>query len=146
MSDSNKRNFKNYLINPSFQLRISVYFSIAAFAATSFVMFVFYKKFTAIRTLLVGTSDIPVSIQMAVDGIMYDFMRISMFSFLIMILGIVVVGVLVTHRIAGPMYAILAFIEDLKRGNYDSQRNLRPYDELSPIMDSLKELAKTIKK
>jgi signal transduction histidine kinase len=52
---------------------------------------------------------------------------------------------MVSHRIAGPVVAITAFIEELKKGNYDYGRNLRPNDELTLIMDALHDLAPTLK-
>jgi hypothetical protein len=43
------------------------------------------------------------------------------------------------------MLAIRAFIKNMKDGRYDEKRSLRPYDELSPIMDDLHELADALK-
>jgi methyl-accepting chemotaxis protein len=140
------RSIKNYLINPGFQLRIILYFSVIAFSSTAAVILIFYKKFAAVRSLLFENSNISLPLQLAVDGVMFDFIKLSLFSMLFMSVGVCVVGILVTHRIAGPMYAILAYIEDLKKGNYDSKRVLRSYDELAPIMDSLKEFVSQLPK
>jgi len=54
-------------------------------------------------------------------------------------------ALLVSHRIAGPILAITAYIEELKKGNYSYGRNLRPNDELIQIMDGLHELNAILK-
>ena len=42
------------------------------------------------------------------------------------------------------MIAIVAFIDELKKGNYGSKRNLRRGDELVPISKSVHELAQLL--
>ena len=79
--------------------------------------------------------------QAEVNGVLANIIKISVGFLFIMIIGIMSFGVVVSHRIAGPMFAIMAYIEDLKEGKFESKRSLRPYDELTPIMDSLHELA-----
>ena len=53
--------------------------------------------------------------------------------------------IVLSHRVGGPSVAIIAFINELKKGNYDFHRNLRINDELVPIMTELKELAEILK-
>jgi signal transduction histidine kinase len=54
-------------------------------------------------------------------------------------------ALITSHRIAGPQVAIKAVIEDLKVGQYEPKRMLRPNDELQEVMISVKELAKILK-
>jgi signal transduction histidine kinase len=53
--------------------------------------------------------------------------------------------VVLSHRVGGPIVAIVHFINELKKGNYDVKRNLRKNDELVPVMFELQELAKILK-
>ena len=46
-----------------------------------------------------------------------------------------------SHRIAAPMVEIVAYIDELKKGNYYYARELRQRDELKPIQERLQELA-----
>ena len=50
-----------------------------------------------------------------------------------------------SHRVAGPQVAIMDYIEALKVGNYDYNRDLRSKDELAQIMEALKELGPVLK-
>jgi signal transduction histidine kinase len=58
-----------------------------------------------------------------------------------MILALVVIG----QRVGGPTVAIVAYIREMRAGNYDYKRALRKGDELGEIMDELKELARELK-
>jgi len=61
------------------------------------------------------------------------------------IVAVTAFAIVISHRIAGPMHAIVLYINELRRGNYDSKRGLRPFDELRPIMDELNGLAEDLK-
>jgi signal transduction histidine kinase len=70
----------------------------------------------------------------------------TVYIFLLCSIAVTVLyAIVISHRIAGPMLAIRAFIKNMKDGRYDEKRSLRPYDELSPIMDDLHELADALK-
>lgn len=65
--------------------------------------------------------------------------------FLSFLLCTVFYMVVLSHRVGGPIVAIVHFINELKKGNYDVKRNLRKNDELVPIMLELQDLAKILK-
>ncbi len=66
-------------------------------------------------------------------------------SFLAFISTTVFYMIVIGQRIGGPVIAICAFIEELKKGNYEYKRQLRKDDELFPIMEDLQELAQVLK-
>ena len=66
-------------------------------------------------------------------------------SFLAFVISAVFYMIVLGQRVGGPVIAICAYIEELKKGNYDAKRNLRKNDELVPIMENLKELAEILK-
>lgn len=141
-----QRYFKNYVINPSFQLRMSFYFVSATMAVMGILLFLLYNEIADIRLIVANSPGMSLTTQTEVNAVLANIIKISVGFLFLMVLGIMSFGVVVSHRIAGPMFAIMAYIEDLKSGNYKAQRNLRPYDELSPIMDSLHELAAKLNK
>jgi len=79
--------------------------------------------------------------KMKVNDAMFEVVQITLLGFALYIIFTSVFTLIMSHRIAGPIVAITAFIEQLKLGNYDYKRGLRPRDELNEIMDKLKELA-----
>ena len=48
------------------------------------------------------------------------------------------------HLVSPATIAILAYIEELRKGNYEHKRELREGDELKSIMDALHTLAKEL--
>ena len=141
-----QRYFKNYVINPSFQLRMSFYFVSATMAVMGVLLFLLYNEVSDIRLIVANSPGMSLATQSEVNGVLANIVKLSVGFLFLMIIGIMSFGVVVSHRIAGPMFAIMAYIEDLKGGNYAAQRSLRPYDELSPIMDSQHELAAKLTK
>jgi signal transduction histidine kinase len=67
-------------------------------------------------------------------------------SFVAFLASAVLYLLIIGERVGGPVVAICAYIEELRKGNFDHRRTLRDGDELGPIMDSLQALAETLKK
>lgn len=97
------------------------------------------------RSIISNVPGMPIPSQIAVDLALNQLLSTSLGFLLLAIVGAILYGVVISHRIAGPMFAIIKYIKDLKAGNFDNPRLLRPYDELKPIMDELQDLANTIK-
>jgi nitrogen fixation/metabolism regulation signal transduction histidine kinase len=66
-------------------------------------------------------------------------------SFLAFMASTIFYMIVLGQRVGGPVIALCAVIDELKKGNYDIKRELRKNDELVPVMTSLKELAQVLK-
>jgi len=66
-------------------------------------------------------------------------------SFLAFMSSTVLYMIVLGQRVGGPVVAICRVIEELKKGNYDYQRQLRKNDELVPIMLELQGLARVLR-
>lgn len=65
---------------------------------------------------------------------------------LLLILPIVVfIGLLLSSRIAGPMYSILRFIRKISGGSYDGVLRVRKGDELKDISDELNNMTSKLR-
>ena len=58
----------------------------------------------------------------------------------------VLVGVLLTHRVAGPLVRIQAALEQMSKGDYQVQLTLRPGDSLSELADHVNQLAAILRR
>jgi hypothetical protein len=67
-------------------------------------------------------------------------------SFMAFVISTVFYMIVIGQRVGGPIVAICAYIEELKKGNYSAKRTLRKNDELVPILNDLQELAEILKK
>lgn len=59
--------------------------------------------------------------------------------------GLCVWGLVVTHRIAGPMYLAARYIEQMRHGDYPEVRPLRKHDELRHVFNILGALSQKLR-
>jgi len=100
-----------------------------------------YEKLMTVRHLMNNSPMMDFEVQDRVNELMFESVQISFAGFSAFIIFSFIFALVVSHRIAGPVVAIRAYIAELKAGNYDYQRHLRPRDELKEIMEDLHELA-----
>lgn len=56
----------------------------------------------------------------------------------------VVITLYVSHHIAGPLYAICRYLENVSRGDLDFKPKLRPNDQTTPLAESLARAVETL--
>jgi len=145
MSRKNRK-LKNLLITPRFQLKLSLYYIASGLVIIGAMFVLIYERLMTVRSMMNSGDVMDFEAQMEVNEIMFQIVEISLLGFVGFIISSFIFAVIISHRIAGPVVAICKFIEELKKGNYDYPRNLRPHDELVPIMDELHQLAPILKK
>ena len=144
MSGSNRK-LTNILLTPRVQLKLTyMYIGVGALVIVATVTGVFHKMLQ-IRELMDTSLPFDVTTQTQLTDISFQVAQISMAGFVTFALLSFVFALLVSHRIAGPVVAITAYIDELKKGNYEYHRQLRPDDELTQIMRGLHELNDVLK-
>ncbi|MFH1394900.1 MAG: hypothetical protein ABIH09_01945 [Candidatus Omnitrophota bacterium] len=58
----------------------------------------------------------------------------------------VIIGIFLSHRIAGPIYRINKYLDSLKEGDYSRDIKLRKKDELKDVAGKLTELCQELRK
>lgn len=140
-----QRKLRNLLVTPRFQLKLSFYYIACGLVIIGIMVGLIFNKLMTVRDLMNESPVMDFQIQTRVNELMFDTVQISLLGFLAFIIFSFVFALVVSHRIAGPVIAIRAYIAQLKAGNYEYQRNLRPHDELKEIMDDLHDLAPVLK-
>jgi signal transduction histidine kinase len=141
----NQRKLSNFLLTPKFQLKLTYYyiaFGVAVIVSTGTAVFF---KMTAVRDIMNNNAAIDFSSQSRISELTFQMAQISLLGFVIFAMASFIFALMVSHRIAGPVLAINDYINEIKRGNYDYDRRLRPNDELTLIMDNLHELNDVLK-
>jgi len=141
----NQRKLSNFLLTPKFQLKLTYYyiaFGITVIVATGSAIF---YKMMAVRNIMNNGVATDFSSQSQISDLTFQMAQISLLGFVIFAMASFIFALMVSHRIAGPMLAITAYINEIKKGNFDYGRRLRPNDELTLIMDSLHELNDALK-
>ena len=139
MSKSNRK-ISNFLLTPKFQLKLTYYYigvGVAIIIATGAT--VFYKM-AVIRDIMNNSVVTDFGAQSKISEQMFFIAQTSLVGFVAFATVSFIFALMISHRIAGPVVAIIDFINELKKGNYSYGRRLRPYDELTLIMNNLHEL------
>jgi signal transduction histidine kinase len=137
----NSRNLSNFLLTPQFQLKLTYYYigvGVSIIIAT--VATVFYKM-ALVQDIMNNRVIDDYSSQDRITEQIFQIAQVSMLGFVTFAVASFIFALMVSHRIAGPVVAITAFINELKQGNYRYGRKLRPNDELTIIMDGLHDLS-----
>ncbi|OQW50440.1 MAG: hypothetical protein A4S09_01205 [Proteobacteria bacterium SG_bin7] len=142
---SPKRKIKNFVIAPGFQFRFSLYFVLMGVSVIGVFISQIFIKIEELKTKVAIVPEIKFTDQYAiVSGLDYIMVKavVTVFSYALFCL---IFSIVVSHRIAGPMLVINRYIRDLIDGRFDVPRGLRKSDELSSVMDNLKELEQVLK-
>ncbi len=136
-----QRNFRNILLRPEFQLKYSFYFV----GITLFLMGGVFFLFLLSLEDMITTLAVVYRIEPEVIGAIQDSLRTATFTTVIVgaLFGIVSVslGIILTHRLVGPMVPIRRIIHQLAEGQYGVQARLRSKDDFQDIMNDLNHLS-----
>ena len=59
---------------------------------------------------------------------------------------VILIGLVLSNRIAGPIYSIQNYLRDLAQGKYDKRLKLREKDELKDVAEEINNLVSKLKK
>jgi methyl-accepting chemotaxis protein len=141
MSDAkNRRHLKNYLINPGYQLKYIFWL-----ALTGFVLFVFYalnlyfhikENYSILVELSPMTSEAKKQLYTELDALIFK-LGLGSIAFLI---GVAVIGMVMSHRTAGPLYHFKRIFDEIKNGKLDARIRLRPKDDFQDVGQAFNEM------
>lgn len=140
-ASANRRKLQSFFRKPEYQIKYTNYLiggGLLSICATAlFIQF----KLAEVDALLNSPEAVGFGGQVQIYDALADVAQLSFIGFAGFVVYACAIGLLMSHRVAGPMVAIIASINELKKGNYNYARELRKRDELKPIQESLQELA-----
>lgn len=140
-----QRKAKNLVLFPKFQVKWTLYYLVSGLSVFGAVAAFAFVKLGQVRDLINQNPEMSFAVQIKVNDAIFEVVQATLAGFVFYIIFASVFTLIMSHRIAGPVVAITAFIEQLKEGNYEYTRTLRKRDELNEVMDGLKELAVVMK-
>lgn len=140
-----QRSIKNIFTQPQFQLKLSLYYVVVGGIALTIVAALVLNQLDAVNRIMNGGDSLTFQSQMLVNELMMDSLQYTFIGFVLFVLFSFGFALFTSHRISGPQVAINAVIDDIKGGDYDPKRELRPGDELQEVMRAVKELAAVLK-
>lgn len=122
---------KKKLINSGLQLKMIAVFLFLSCIAALFQVILLNRSILSLAKHMPTDGDIMMS---ELPGLLVGNMAMTLGVLMPMML---VVGVLITHRIAGPIYRFERYLEAVARGEQNGPCSIREDDELQPLCDKL---------
>lgn len=140
MGDSRQRRTQ-YVIAKSFQLRFALLLSGVGVVVTSVIGFVLYSILARTQSLFIGTGMV---LSPSVIEFLGEQRSLFIYSLLGTFLGVtlilMILGIFISHRLAGPIFALSRKMNDLAQGNFNSILSLRKADEFQDLKDKFNTL------
>lgn len=142
------RSWKNYLLNPQFQLKYTgmvvgvtaVVASVLGFAAFNFA----HSMTEMAHVSMLNDPNIDPALLGSLDEMMVAKDRTTALSIvgsiLVLCLALGVTGIIVTHKIVGPAYKLQLLIRHLAEGRVELVGRLRDGDELQEVFKDLERM------
>ena len=130
-----QRKIKNFLINPQFQLRYILFTSLWGLILVALNAIVFYTFISENYEVFIELNDITDDAKQVLYQELYRIIYILIGISSLFLIIVALFGIVLSHRIAGPMYKFKKTFNEIAKGNLDLRIHLRP-------KDSFKEVAK----
>jgi len=134
---------RNYFIDKKFQTRFILKFSVVVVIATVVIgLAIAYlsRDFTTVTM-----ENTRVSVKTTPDLIMPIIIETVIVVNVIAAFVVIILTMLASHKIAGPLFRIKREIEVLKKGDFSANFKIRKTDELQDLADSLTNLTDSLK-
>lgn len=132
---------KTYIISAKFQVRYILYVLLFLYLGAAIAGYtVYYSMWTTLGERLASVYPR--------GRLMFIFRQSNMtllFRLILVSPLFVVIGVVLSHRIAGPVYRIGRYVESLMRGDYSRGLTLRKHDEFKPLAEKMTQLCEKMR-
>jgi hypothetical protein len=131
MAQPTKPNRRSYVLDRGFQLKYTLMLVFAGgLVSTLFGLMMYAVHHDATRML-----DLPESVRKQLDQSDATLVWLMVVTTLLMAVALGLFGLLVTHRVAGPVYVMSHYMSVLAKGRYPMMRPLRKRDELKSFFE-----------
>jgi hypothetical protein len=141
----NKRQIKNFLINPAFQFKFALIPAISSIIAVIIAIFIctFYLKNAYFQFMNASTDYSPELVNYFTDQLNTTILILTI-SLTSLIIIIVFMGIYLTHKVAGPIYKMEKHIEKILREKSLEPLYFREGDEFQDLALKFNDLIKNV--
>jgi hypothetical protein len=145
-----KRRFRNYLLDVGLQLRYTATIVIVAVFLTAGLGFKMYQATRDVSKVILWTSLVDPTSAEELQAQFSNSDRVVLWGIvgfgLVLVLSIGAVGILITHKVAGPLYKISSFFARVRDNRLGAvPEGLRKGDELQDFYSGFREMHQSIR-
>lgn len=142
---NNRRQLKNILINPRYQLKYIFWLSATGLLLTVINCTIFYVFIKENYSILVELVPMPENVRNQLYSELFQIVGyLALVSFIFLLL-VSALGLFLSHKTAGPLYHFKRVFTDIKSGRKDARIMLRPGDDFQDVAQSFNEMMNTLK-
>jgi len=127
------------IIRPKLQMKLTLTFVGLTLLALMLQFMVFLRAMTSIAVSLPSDHDV------LMDAVPEVLVQSLLLTFCVVVPLIFLVGVLLTFRIAGPVYRFEAFLKQILRGENPGECHLRKGDELNELCGLINQVTQPLR-
>lgn len=130
---------KQYLINKPFQFKVMLFLSlmVAAAIGLTHLLAASYARLVASAAV---TAEAARPAAAAAPGFMEGLWLPLMAALLLGIVGVLILGLFYSHRIAGPMFALKRVLQRVQNGDLGTAMHIRATDEFHDVEASFNQM------
>jgi signal peptidase II len=140
-----KRHLRNYIINPRYQLRYIFWLTSSGLFLVILNAWIAYTYIKENYLTLVDLSPMTDEAKKQLYSELRQLALAITSSSALFLVVIAALGVILSHRTAGPLYAFKKAFEDIANGNSGRRLQLRPGDEFKDVAESFNKMMDRIK-
>ena len=140
-----KRHLRNYIVNPQYQLR---YIFWLTSSGLFLVILNAWIAYTYIKENYLTLVDLSPMTDEAKNQLYLELRHLALAitsSSALFLIVIAALGIVLSHRTAGPLYAFKRAFEEIANGNTGKRLKLRPGDEFKDVAESFNKMMDQIK-
>jgi HAMP domain-containing protein len=132
-----RRRWRNFFVKPGLRFRYTWYFvggGLLIFGATTALI---QRRLSEVVALTNAGPMLSMAEQSRVQDLFVEITKVSLAGFSAYLVFSFVVAFVLSHRVSGPIVAIVDVIAQFQQGNFGYRRPIRRYDELKEIHGEL---------
>ena len=129
---------RNYFIDKGFQTRFVMRFLAVVMAGSAMSGYVMYERISATTERALYSSHVKLASAGAL--VLPDILGVNMGAASVVLLAVAAITLVLSHRIAGPMYRMERSLEDMAGDDLTGNFRLRSADELKGLSESLERM------
>jgi methyl-accepting chemotaxis protein len=137
----NKRSVFNFLINPKFQVKFVLGLTLPGLIVIALYTGVVYSYVHENYETLVELSPMTAEAKAQLYTELNRLLLILGAGSFVFLAVMAALGVVFSHRTAGPLYHFKRVFKDIAEGKIDARIRLRPFDDFRDVADAFNEMA-----
>ena len=141
-----KRKLKNLIINRSFQIKYILWITSTGLGLVAVDTAVMYHYIKENYATLIDLSPMTDDTKTLLYSELHHFIFILIAFSIVFLFFVALIGLVFSHRTAGPLYHFKRVFEEIENGNLKQRVRLRPKDEFQDVAQSFNKMMDKIQK